>query len=64
MHPLGLDGIEPGVLRWESEGQNTYTFARLFDLPIVFSDPGSHDLAAMPGSIVPDEQPGRFALSR
>ena len=64
MHPLGLDGIEPGAFRWESKGQDAHTFARLFDLLIVFSDPGSHDLADMPGSIVPDEQPGSFALSR
>ena len=47
MHPLGFDGIKPGALRWEPKGQNTYPFASPFDLDIVFSDPGLHDLADM-----------------
>jgi hypothetical protein len=61
MHPLWLDGIEPGAFRRESEGQDAHPFSGQFDLLVVFSDPGLHDLADMPGSIIPDQQPGFFA---
>src|SRR5437588_4410023 len=64
MHPFGFDRIEPGTLRWEPKGQDTDPFASLFDLVIMFSDPGVHDFADMPGSVVPDQQPSLFALHR
>jgi hypothetical protein len=62
MYPLWLDGIKPGAFCRESEGQDTHACAGLFDLLIVFSDPGAHSLADMPRGIVPDQQPGSFAL--
>src|SRR5579884_1736570 len=62
MYPLRLNGIEPGALCRQLEGQNAHAFACLFDLLIVFSDPGPHDFADMPGGIIPDQQPGAFAL--
>ena len=58
MHPLRLNGIEPGALRRQVERQDAHAFACLFDLLIVLSDPGAHDLADMPGGIIPDQQPG------
>lgn len=62
MYPLWLDGIEPGAFRRESERQDTHPFSGQFDLLVVFSHPGLHDLADMAGSIIPDQQPGSFAL--
>src|SRR5579863_2125743 len=64
MHPFGFDRIKPGALRWEPKGQDTDSLASAFDLVIMLSDPGLHDLADMPGSVVPDQQPGPFALRR
>ena len=48
MHPLGLNGIEPGTLSGQQEGQDTHPFACLLHLLIVFSDPGAHHEAFMP----------------
>jgi hypothetical protein len=62
MDPLRLDGTPPGVFRREPKGQDAHTFACLFDLLMVFSDPGPHDLAEMPGRISLDQQPGARAL--
>jgi hypothetical protein len=62
MHPLGFNRIEPGTLRGQKQRQYPHAFARGFDLLIVFTNPGAHDLAAMPGGVIPDQQPGAFAL--
>src|SRR5947207_2788837 len=62
MHPLGLDGIEPGTFRREQKGQDAYAFALLLDLLVVLAYPGAHDQALMPGGIIPDQQPGSLAL--
>jgi hypothetical protein len=64
MNPFGFNGIEPGTLCGKAQRQNTDPFARLFDLLIVLSDPGSYDLADMPGRVIPNQQPGAFALCR
>src|SRR5690242_491372 len=63
MDPFRLNRIEPGTLSGQTERQDTHAFACLFDLLVVFSDPTSHDCADMPGGIIPDQQPGSFALS-
>lgn len=63
MHPLWLDGIEPGTFGWQSKGQNAHAVAALSDLLVVFPDPIAHDLTDMPGRIIPDQQPGTLALS-
>src|SRR5579875_402135 len=62
MHPFGFDGIEPGTLLRQKQGQNTHPFARGFHLLVVFTNPRAHDLTVMPGGVVPDQQPGSFAL--
>lgn len=62
MDPLGFDGIEPGACGGQLERQNPHAFARLFDREVVFSDPGAHHLAYMPGGVVPNEEPMTFAL--
>ena len=62
MHPLGLDGIEPGALGWEQKGQDADAFALLLDLLVMLANPGAHDQALMPGGIVPDQQPSGLAL--
>jgi hypothetical protein len=62
MHPLGLDWVEPGTFRWQKERQDTHPFALLLDLTVMLSDPGLHDLAVMPGGIVPDQQKACLAL--
>lgn len=63
MDPLGFNRIEPGALCGEPKRQNTNPFACHIDLLVMLSNPGTHDLADMPGSVIPDQQPGRFALS-
>src|SRR5690348_4563360 len=64
MHPFGFDWIEPGALRGKLKGQNPHAVARHLDLLVVLSDPSPHQLADMPGSVVPDHQPGSLALRR
>ncbi len=62
MHPLGFNRIKPGTLYGQKQWQNAHAFARGFDLLVVFTNPGAHDLTAMPGGIIPDQQPRAFSL--
>lgn len=62
MDPLRLDRVEPGTFRRQKARQNADTLALSLHLGIVLAYPGAHDLAHMPGSIVPNEQPGSFPL--
>jgi hypothetical protein len=62
MDPLRLDRVEPRTFSGQKEGQNAHTFALLLDLMVVLANPGTHDLACMKGGVIPDEQPGGFAL--
>ena len=62
MHPFRLDRIEPGAFRREPEREDAHPFADLFDLLVVLSNPGPHDLADVPGGIVPDQQPRALTL--
>ena len=62
MDPFRFNGIEPGALRGQEAGQNTNAFAGLFDLVVVFTDPGANHLADMPASMVPDQEPVVLAL--
>src|SRR5258706_11529127 len=57
MHPLGLDGIEPGTFGRQKERQNAYSFSGLSDLLVVLTNPGAYLLADMPGGVIPDQQP-------
>ncbi len=63
MHPFGFDGIEPGTLRGQKQRQNAHAFASELDLLVVVSAPTPHDLAVMPGGVIPDQQPRPFALT-
>lgn len=62
MNPFGFNGIESGTLGRQKQRENAHAFACLLDLLIVRTYPGTHDLAVMPGGIVPDQQPCVFAL--
>jgi hypothetical protein len=48
MHPLWLDGIEPGAFGRQKAGQNAYPFTRLSDLLVVLTNPGAYLLAGSP----------------
>jgi hypothetical protein len=63
MDPFGFNGIEPGTLFGQKHRQDPPAFARQLDLLVMFTDPGAHPLTIMPGSILPDHQPGGLALS-
>src|SRR5262249_40401021 len=56
MHPLGFNRVEPRTLAGQEAGDQAHALAGLLDLPIVLAQPGAHDLAIMPGGIVPDQQ--------
>src|SRR6266849_8522745 len=62
MHPLGLNGVEPGTFGGQKARQDTDALALSFHLGIVGADPCAHELAHMPGGVVPNEQPGCFSL--
>src|SRR5215467_2699201 len=62
MDPLRFNRVEPGALCGEQERQDTYSLARPLDVLIVLANPQPHHLAAMPGCIVPDQQPLPFSL--
>src|SRR5579859_4450436 len=55
MHPLGLNGVEPGTFGRQKARQDTDALALSFHLGIVGADPGAHELAHMPGGVVPNE---------
>lgn len=62
MHPLRLDGVEPGTFGGQKEGQNPNSFALLLDLAVVLTNPGTYLFAHMPGGVIPNQQPGGLAL--
>src|SRR5438270_4666001 len=62
MHPFGLNGVEPRALCGQQEGQDAHSLACLFHLLIVLPDPGAHQEAFVPGSIIPDQEPVALAL--
>lgn len=64
MNPFGLNGVQPGTLGGEKEGQNAHPLAFLLDLLVVFANEGSHFLTVVPGGVVPDQQPGGLSLLR
>src|SRR6266566_3932463 len=62
MHPLGFNGIKPGALRGQQDGQNAHALAGLLDLLVVLAYPGTNGLTLMPVGILPDQEPVRLAL--
>src|SRR5260370_32109887 len=63
MDPIGFNRVEPGTFGRQETRQDADAFALSFDLGVVCADPSAHELAHMPGGVVPNEQPGRFPLS-
>src|SRR5438874_228255 len=62
MDPLGLNGVKPGTFGGQEARQDADALALSFHLGIMFANPGAHELAHMPGGIVPNEQPGCLSL--
>src|SRR5260221_11674539 len=62
VNPLWLDRIQPGTFGGQKEGQDVNALARLLDLRVLFSDPGAYHVRAMPGGVLPNQQPVAFAL--
>ena len=62
MNPLGLNRVEPGTLLGQEQGKNAHTLACSLHLLVLLTNPGADFLAGMPGGILPDQQPGGFAL--
>ena len=60
MRPFGLNGVEPGALDWQTTGQDAHAMAIVLHLAIVFSNPGAHLIANVPGSIIPDQSQDTF----
>src|SRR5260370_16973415 len=63
MDPLGFNRVEPGTFGGQETRQDADAFAFSFDLGVVCADPSAHELAHMPGGVVPNEQPGPFPFS-
>ena len=55
MHPFGLDRIEPRTLGWQQASKNADALATLLDLLVVGMKPGTDQLTAVPGGVVPDQ---------
>ncbi len=62
VHPFGLNGVEPGALRWQEKWQDMDTFPRLLDLLVVLANPGANGLTLMPGGVIPNQEPVRLPL--
>lgn len=60
--PFELNRVQPGALGRQQEGQHTHAPACLLDLLVVLADPVANGLTLMPGSILPDQEPGEPAL--
>ena len=61
MHPFGLNRIEPGTLGGQQARENADAFATLLDLLVVRMKPGTDQLTAVPGGIVPDQHDNPLA---
>lgn len=64
MNPRGLNGVKPGTSGRQTTRQKTHALACRLDLLVVCSDPGTHDVAEMPGGLLPEQLPGCFSWSR
>src|SRR5436305_1579598 len=62
MHPLGLNRVEPGTFGRQKAWRDAHALTLSFDLGVMCANPGAHHLAHMPGSVVPNEQPGALSL--
>ncbi len=62
MDPLGHNQVEPGTFAGQEARQDAHALALSFHLGVMLADPSAHELADMPGGIIPNEQPGRLSL--
>jgi len=60
--PGSLDGVEPGALDREVAGDDADATAVLLGLAVVVTDPVAHQMADVPGGIVPDQEQGVLAV--
>ena len=60
MDPHWLNWVEPGTFLRQQTAQDAHTLTTPFHLPVMFSDPNSHRLTDMPGSMIPDQNQHRF----
>src|SRR6266536_1102921 len=58
VNPGGLNGVEPGALDRQVVGDDADALALLLDLAVVVADPVAHQVADVPGRIVPDQEEG------
>ena len=61
MRPLGFNRVEPRAFDRQKTNQDANSFSRSFDHAIVFTNPGTHSLAGVPTSIVPNHGQNRLA---
>lgn len=63
MHPFWLNWVEPGAFaRSKTEHNPHAALLSGLNVLVVGPNPLPDDLTAMPGGIIPNQQPGRFAF--
>src|SRR5215208_6326383 len=63
VHPLRFYGVEPRTLLGQEAHHDPYSTAAVFDLLVVSCNPTTHELALVPGGIVPDKKQNLLAHS-
>src|SRR2546430_9272510 len=56
MQPFGFNRVEPGTLGRQVADDQADAVTRLLDRAVVLAHPGAHDLAVVPGGVIPDQQ--------
>src|SRR3990172_8452259 len=59
MDPHRLNWVEPGTFLGQQTAQDAHTLTTPFHLPVMITDPISHRLTDMPGSVIPDQNQHR-----
>src|SRR5215208_485219 len=63
VHPLRFYGVKPRTLLGQEAHHDAYSTAAVFDLLVVSCNPTTHELALVPGGIVPDKKHSLLAHS-
>src|SRR5215208_8446725 len=61
VHPLRFYGVKPRTLLGQEAHHDAYSTAAVFDLLVVSCNPTTHELALVPGGIVPDKKQSLLA---
>ena len=64
MHPLGLNGMQPGALTRQATHQDAHPLSRLLHLVVVLPPPGPDLVADVPRGVIPDQEAGAYPLGR